>query len=69
MSNPKIDFHGNKWWYNSKGEIHREDGPAEESIEGSKVWKQNGLAHREDGPAYEFSDGRKVWYINGKKIE
>jgi hypothetical protein len=28
MSNPVIDSDGNKRWYNSKGELHRLDGPA-----------------------------------------
>jgi hypothetical protein len=62
----ETDFHGNKVWYNSKGQLHREDGPAAEGINGSRLWYINGYAHREDGPAIEWNGGGKRWYINGK---
>jgi hypothetical protein len=68
MKNPQIDAFGCKWWYNSKNQIHRDDGPAIEYADGSKFWYINGNCHREDGPAWENSDGTKKWYINGKKI-
>ena len=46
--------------------LHREDGPAVEHADGSKLWYINGEYHREDGPAGEFASGHKSWYINGK---
>ena len=49
------------------GQLHREDGPAEEDNHGSKKWYWEGKLHREDGPAVEYSSGRKEWWINGKQ--
>ena len=45
--------------------IHREDGPAVESPDGSKHWFLNDKLHREDGPAIEYANGCKEWYLNG----
>jgi len=69
MTNPTIDKYDNKFWYNSKKEFHREDGPAIEWINGDKEWCQNDVLHREDGPADEWASGYKAWYINGKRIK
>jgi len=70
MTNPIVDKDGNKSWRNEKGELHREDGPAEELSNGSQFWWINGLRHREDGPAMEYvASGIKHWYINGKFIK
>ena len=67
-----IDEHGNKFYYSDKSIAvrlrHREDGPAIEWADGSKVWFINGNYHREDGPAIEDADGYKSWYIDGKKL-
>jgi hypothetical protein len=41
-TNPEIDSNGNKVWHNSKGEPHREDGPALECSDGTKAWYING---------------------------
>ena len=68
MTNPIIDKDGNKQWFNSKGELHREDGPATEWVNGNKFWCINGKFHREDGPAIELSNGTKMWFINGERI-
>jgi hypothetical protein len=68
MSNPEIDKEGNKRWYNSKGKLHREDGPAVEHSDGSKYWWVNGKLHREDGPAVEYTDGSKYWYLNDQLV-
>ena len=68
MTNPIIDEYGTKYWHNSQGEVHREDGPAIEYPDGSKKWYKNGLLHREDGPAIEWINGGQEWYINGKRI-
>ena len=64
----KIDKDGNRKWYNSKGQLHREDGPAIEWSNGIKEWWIDGKRHREDGPAIECSNGYKEWYINDKKL-
>jgi hypothetical protein len=52
-------------WY-SNGKLHREDGPAEEWINGDKFWFKNGKLHREDGPAKKYVCGRKEWWLNGE---
>jgi hypothetical protein len=54
-------------WYRN-GQLHREDGPAIEWVDGSKEWWLNGKLHREDGPAIEYADGSKVWWLNGEKM-
>ena len=46
--------------------LHREDGPAADYANGSKIWYINGKRHREDGPAAEYANGSKSWFINGK---
>ena len=56
-----------KVWYNERGQFHREDGPAMEWKDGTKIWYLNGKRHREDGPACELANGSKAWYLNGKK--
>jgi hypothetical protein len=66
MSSPVIDSFGNKLWYDSKGDLHREDGHAAEWQNGTKEWWVNGFRHREDGPAVEYSNGSKEWYLNNK---
>ena len=69
MINPEIDKYGNKIWYNSQGQFHRDDGcPAAEYASGHKEWYINGKLHREDGPASEWSDGTLSWFIDGKRI-
>ena len=50
-----------------EGPPHREDGPAEERTDGTKIWYRNGELHREDGPAVEFGNGTKVWYLNDRR--
>jgi len=69
MSNPEIAKNGTKQWFNSQGQLHREDGPAVIWPNGGKFWFKNGLSHREDGPADEYGNGKKHWYIEGKRIE
>jgi hypothetical protein len=59
---PRIEYR------NSKGEFHREDGPAIIYHEpckrkGDNFWRVNGLAHRVGGPSYEWiSDGLFCWF-------
>jgi len=59
-----VDELGNKCWFKD-AELHREDGPAIEHLNGSKEWYKDGKLHREDGPAAEFADGRKYWHFHG----
>ena len=54
-------------WLNSKGELHRLDGPAEEWSNGSKAWYQNGQLHRVDGPAAEGAGGDITWWQHGQR--
>jgi hypothetical protein len=55
-------------WYNDKEELHRLDGPAIESANGTKEWYVDGKRHRLDGPAYESADGYKSWWVDGKEM-
>lgn len=48
---------------------HREDGPAVEYSNGTKLWCRSGLLHREDGPAYERRDVEEEYYIEGIRID
>ena len=58
-----------RWYKDAKCKVlHRENGPAVESVYGHKEWLQNGKLHRIDGPAIEWRDGDKRWYINGKQM-
>ena len=53
-------------FYYVNGNLHREDGPAEEYIDGIKYWYFNGKLHRLDGPAYIF-DSIEEYYIEYKR--
>jgi hypothetical protein len=61
----RINKEGSRFWYNSKGELHRENGPAVEKADGHKEWWVNGLYHRVDAPAVERIDGGNCWFLNG----
>jgi hypothetical protein len=52
------------WWKN--GKLHRENGPAIVTENGTKKWYKNGLPHRENGPAVEYPNGSKEWWLNGR---
>jgi hypothetical protein len=62
-----------KWYLNGKlarnGKLHRQDGSAVESPDGTREWWLNGHLHRQDGPAVELPDGTREWYLNGKEFE
>lgn len=64
----RFDRTGDKRWYNDKKQLHREDGPAIERLNGEKIWCALGRRHREDGPAIMYKNGRKQWWINGTRI-
>src|ERR1035437_8732535 len=48
------------------GQLHREDGPAIESPDGTQEWWLCGKRHREDGPAVEGKNGFKAWFVHEK---
>ena len=48
--------------------LHRTDGPALVSPDGTEWWYRNGKLHRLDGPALVYVDGNKVWWVNGVYI-
>lgn len=52
-------------FWTKDGVYHREDGPAMEYTDGTKIWWINGKLHREDGPAFEFPDGTQAWWLDG----
>lgn len=57
-----------RWYSDAKcTKHHREDGPAVENSNGTKMWWINGRRHREDGPAVEWADGTKYWFVDGKR--
>jgi len=64
---PEIKSDGTKQWKNERGQLHRLDGPAVESADGTKYWYQNDKLHRLDGPAIEKTNGNKYWYQNGQR--
>jgi hypothetical protein len=55
-------------WYNLKDELHREDGPAVEYLDGYKAYYINGKRHREDGPAIENENRGEAYYINDQYL-
>ncbi len=62
----KKDVHGVFYYKDPEMTIyHREDGPADEYVSGSKFWWVNGERHRTDGPACEWADGSKEWWVKG----
>ena len=62
----EVDEFGTRRYYNSAGDLHRDEGPAAEYANGTKEWCQNGLHHREDGPAFITARGTRKWAINGR---
>lgn len=57
---------GTRSYYNSAGQLHREEGPAQVYNNGRTAWFRNGELHREDGPAIDDGFGNRAWYINGQ---
>lgn len=51
---------------NNNGDLHRDDGPAVISPDGTQEWCRNNTLHRDDGPAIICSDGSQYWYQNGE---
>lgn len=73
-TNPEIDEYGTKRWYNTQGQLHRdevdENGdilPAVIMVDGCKQWVFNGKLHRDgDKPAFVEANGDQDWWLNGK---
>lgn len=42
MNDPIIYNYGDKYCYDEKGQFHREDGPALEYFDGTKIWYFHG---------------------------
>ena len=54
-------------YYNAAGQLHRENGPAVECMNGDKIYCVNGKLHRDDGPAVDTRYQQEYW-INGKQV-
>jgi len=67
MKNGLVVEDCNKRWY-LNDELHRVDGPAVESADGSKFWYLHGKKHRVDGPAWEFAYGIMRWFLNDEVL-
>ena len=59
-----VNGYGTERWYKDD-QLHREDGPALEFVNGNKEWYLNGHLHRESGPAVEWASGLTEWYYKG----
>lgn len=62
----KVDRYGTRRYYNSAGQLHREDGPAIIYPYGGQMWFQNGKLHRTSGPAIERPGKSPEWYLYGR---
>lgn len=69
MNNLVINKYGDKVWYNNKGYLHNEIGPAIIYSDGTQVWMINGKRHRIDGPAAIDPDGTQNWYVNNRRYK
>lgn len=67
MESFKSEIGDRIYWTNKHGDLHRLDGPAIESNNGTKEWFVNGVRHRVDGPAVEYASGLKEWWFKGKR--
>lgn len=57
---------GDEYWYDSNGELHRDNGPAIIKCNGDHIWCIHGLRHRTNGPALYNVDGYQEWWHKGK---
>lgn len=56
---------GVRRWLDSRGRLHRCDGPALERADGGKEWFKHGRRHRLRGPSIENDQGT-AWYLAGE---
>jgi len=66
-----VDYKPNQWkinntYYNDKGNLHREDGPAY-IVHKYQYWYKDGKIHREDGPAVINPNGSQAWFKDGER--
>lgn len=55
--------------YYKDGNLHREDGPAVEFLNGTKEWYLKGKLYWVDGPAIERTSGQQdEYFINGAEV-
>jgi hypothetical protein len=67
MTNPKISETGTQRWYNEKGELHRDDGPAIIYPNGDKYFYQNGklrVVHYAEGGCESYDNDGKLMYMS-----
>lgn len=67
QANPIKTTNNNITEWRANGELHREDGPAVEYPDGSRMWFINDNLHREDGPAIERPGGYREWWSHNKQ--
>lgn len=53
-------------WYDKDGRLHRDNGPAHDSI-WVRAWYKHGKRHRDDGPAIDVTHGAKEWFRDDKR--
>lgn len=66
IKNGRYEENGKLEWY-LNDQLHRDDGPAIESLSGDKHWFIEGKRHRVDGPAIQWCDGTTEWFYNDKR--
>ena len=66
--NVVTDPFGNRIYYNSQGQVHRDDGPAIITPDGSEYWYCNGKQLRSDGPAATWPGHPGLYYLNGVQV-
>jgi len=59
-----INKFGDKAYINSKGKLHKEDGPAYENTKGTKSWYKENYLHRIDSPAIEKAKFMDITNMN-----
>ncbi len=55
-----------KQYRNTRGDLHRTDGPAVIGTTGIRQWWLNGKLHRKNGPAV-IDNHYSSWWVNGKR--
>ena len=62
----EVDQYGTRYYYNSAGQLHRDEGPAVIYTNGNCEWWQSGQLHRRNGPALEHANGTRCWFLYGR---
>lgn len=65
---PAIEYSdGTKYWVNSRGIVHRVNGPSITYGEFQEYYI-DGILHRLDGPAIIYSNGSNEWWFYGERL-